>query len=66
MDFLIALVRVMYLPMLFWTLLMLGVLGLGVSLYTHRMSYVLLALLLAFPLNLVVIVVYLLFIAKFR
>ena len=65
MSFLAAALRVMYLPMLWRTLLVLGILGLGAALYTHQFKFLLFALLAAFPLNVVVVVVFMIFFAKF-
>ena len=65
MDILIAGVRVMYLPMLWYTLMVLGILSLGVALYTHKIRFIIYALLLGFPLNAAIVVIYMLFFAKF-
>ena len=65
MDYLIAAVRVMYFPMLWRTLLVLGILGLVVTLWTHQFRFLLYALLLGLPLTVIVVVVYMLFFAKF-
>ena len=65
MDILIAGVRVMYLPMLWYTLTVLGVLGLGIALYTHKVRFIPYVLLSGFPLNVAVVIIYMLFFAKF-
>lgn len=65
MDYLIASVRVMYRPMLPRTLLVLGVLGLSTTLWTHQIMFLVYALLLGLPLNVVVVVIFMLFFARF-
>lgn len=65
MDFIIAAVQVMYFPMLWRTLLVLGILGLGVALWTRQVKFLVYTLLLGLPLNMVVVVIYMLFFARF-
>lgn len=65
MTILIAWIQALYLPMLPYTLLVLGTIGLGTSLYTHELRFILYSLLLGLPLNMVVIVVYLKYFAQF-
>lgn len=65
MDFLIASVKVMYFPMLRRTLTVLGIIGLGVGLYTHQIYYIPCALILGALVNVIVVIIYVRFFAKF-
>lgn len=65
MDFLIALVIPLYFLMMPYTFGLFGVIGLGISLYKHNINPLAYSFLLALPINIVVVLIYLKFFAKF-
>ncbi len=64
MEFFLRLSLALYMPLLPYTLLVMGALGLGVTLYTHQAKFLLYSLLLSLPLNIAVSIFFLLFVAK--
>lgn len=65
MDFLIASVIPLYFLMMPYTFDFFGVIGLGISLYKHKINPLAYSLILALPINIVIVLIYLKFFAKF-
>jgi len=61
MDFLIDIIRAVYFQILPRTLMVFGIVGLSLVLYTHQFKYLLYSLLAGLPLNVVVILVFITF-----
>ncbi|KKT81879.1 MAG: hypothetical protein UW79_C0013G0006 [Candidatus Yanofskybacteria bacterium GW2011_GWA2_44_9] len=60
MELTFRLVKAIYFPMPWRTLSVLVIVGLGVALYTHELDFLISAILLAFPINLIVVVAHIL------
>lgn len=61
----LMILKVCYFPMLKYTSRVFGIIGLVVSLYTHQIDYLIYALLLSLPVNIVVTLIYVIYFAKF-